>query len=96
MNFPGSSPRACDALVDAYQATAAEVAARVGGVTVFVTHRLSTVRLADHVVVLGEGRAVEQGTHDDLVARGGRYAALWAMQARACGPCDAASGSRGP
>lgn len=83
-------------LVDAYQGTAREVAARAGGVTIFVTHRLSTVRLADHVVVLCEGRVVEQGTHDELVARGGRYAELWSMQARAYGPGDAPTGSRGP
>ena len=70
-------------LVDAYREVAAEVAATVGGVTLFVTHRMSTVRLADLVVVLDDGRVVEQGTHDSLVAAGGRYADLWAMQSRA-------------
>ncbi|MCC2334907.1 ABC transporter ATP-binding protein [Cellulomonas wangsupingiae] len=70
-------------LVDAYREVAAEVAATVGGVTLFVTHRMSTVRLADLVVVLDHGRVVEQGTHDGLVAAGGRYADLWAMQSRA-------------
>jgi ATP-binding cassette subfamily B protein len=70
-------------LVDAYQATAADVAARVGGVTLFVTHRMSTVRLADRIVVLDAGRVVEHGTHAELVAAGGRYAELWALQARA-------------
>ena len=70
-------------LVDAYQATAADVAARVGGVTIFVTHRLSTVRLADRIVVLADGRVVEQGSHADLLRSGGRYADLWAMQSRA-------------
>jgi ATP-binding cassette subfamily B protein len=70
-------------LVDAYQATAAQVAAEVGGVTVFVTHRLSTVRLADRIVVLEGGRVVEQGSHAELLALGGRYAGLWALQARA-------------
>ncbi|MBO9555880.1 ABC transporter ATP-binding protein [Cellulomonas sp.] len=70
-------------LVDAYQATAAEVAATVGGVTVFVTHRMSTVRLADRIVVLDGGRVVEHGTHADLLAAGGRYADLWSLQARA-------------
>ncbi|MEV6930135.1 ABC transporter ATP-binding protein [Dactylosporangium sp. NPDC051485] len=70
-------------LVDAYQAMAKEVAVMVGGVTLFVTHRLSTVRLADLVVVLDGGRIVEQGTHDELVALDGRYAQLYASQARA-------------
>jgi len=70
-------------LVDAYQATAADVAARVGGVTIFVTHRLSTVRLADRIVVLADGRVVEQGSHAELLRSGGRYADLWALQSRA-------------
>lgn len=70
-------------LVDAYQSSAAEIAARVGGVTLFVTHRLSTVRPADRIVVLDAGRVVEHGTHAELVAAGGRYAGLWALQARA-------------
>ncbi len=70
-------------LVDAYQATAAEVAAVVGGVTIFVTHRLSTVRLADQVVVLDAGRVAEQGSHADLVAADGPYAHLWSLQSRA-------------
>ena len=70
-------------LVDAYQETAQEVATTVGGVTVFVTHRLSTVQLAERIVVLHGGRVVEQGTHAELLAAGGRYAALWELQARA-------------
>ncbi len=46
-----------------------------------VAHRLSTVRGCDRIVTVEEGRIAEQGTHDDLIRLGGRYAALWRMQA---------------
>lgn len=67
---------------DTYQATSAEVAARVGGVTIFVSHRMSTARMADLIVVLDTGRVGEIGTHDELMASGGHYAQLYAMQSR--------------
>lgn len=55
---------------------------RSGRTTMVIAHRLSTVRDADLIVVLEQGRLVEQGTHDQLVSRGGRYAELWAAQSR--------------
>ncbi len=51
-----------------------------GRTSVVIAHSLSTVRDSDLIVVLDDGRIVEQGTHDDLVAQGGRYAAMWKAQ----------------
>ena len=47
-----------------------------GRTTIAIAHRLSTVRDADQIVVLDGGRVVERGTHDELLAAGGRYATL--------------------
>jgi ATP-binding cassette subfamily B protein len=54
-----------------------------GGVTLLVSHRFSTVRMADLIVVLDGARLVELGSHADLVARGGQYAELYGIQAAA-------------
>ena len=48
-----------------------------------VSHRFSSVRSADRIYELHEGRVVEQGTHDDLLALGGLYADLFTLQASA-------------
>ncbi|CAN5461392.1 ABC transporter ATP-binding protein [soil metagenome] len=53
-----------------------------GRMAVVISHRFSTVRMADRIVVLGQGKVLEEGTHDDLVARGGLYAELFEMQAQ--------------
>jgi ATP-binding cassette subfamily B protein len=47
----------------------------------FISHRFSTVRMADRIMVLENGRIAEQGSHQQLVALGGRYAAMFEMQA---------------
>jgi ATP-binding cassette subfamily B protein len=52
-----------------------------GRMAVVISHRFSTVRMADRIVVLTKGEIVEQGTHDQLVASGGLYAELFSMQA---------------
>ncbi|WP_367401319.1 ABC transporter ATP-binding protein [Paraconexibacter antarcticus] len=60
-----------------------------GRTTIVIAHRLSTVRHADRIHVLEAGRVVEAGTHDELVAAGGRYAGLWAVQTGEAGPAAA-------
>ena len=54
--------------------------------TLVIAHRLSTIEHADQVLVLEQGRLVEQGTHAELLARGGLYAHLHRMQFRELGP----------
>jgi ATP-binding cassette, subfamily B, bacterial len=72
-------------LFDRYAESARAVAAATGGVAVFVSHRFSTVRMAELIVVVDGGRIVERGSHDELVALGGTYAELFALQAAAYG-----------
>jgi ATP-binding cassette, subfamily B, bacterial len=58
-------------------------AARGPGITILVSHRFSTVRMADLIVVLDGARVAEVGTHEDLMARGGPYSELYGLQAAA-------------
>src|ERR1051326_6592478 len=52
-----------------------------GRMAVIISHRFSTVRMADRIVVLTQGQVVEEGTHHELLARGGLYAELFTLQA---------------
>jgi ATP-binding cassette subfamily B protein len=54
-----------------------------GKSAVFISHRFSTVRLANRIIVLENGTVLEEGTHAELLARGGRYAELFSLQAEA-------------
>ena len=45
-----------------------------------IAHRLSTIAQMDRIVVMDEGRIIEDGTHEDLLAKGGLYAQLWSRQ----------------
>jgi ATP-binding cassette subfamily B protein len=58
-------------------------AVRGDQITLLVSHRFSTVRMADTIVVLDGARVVETGSHDELMARGGQYAELYGIQAAA-------------
>src|SRR6185503_4401437 len=53
-----------------------------GRTSILISHRFPTVRMAERILVLEAGRIIEQGTHAALVAKGGRYAHLFSLQAK--------------
>lgn len=71
------------ALFGRYAEAARRSATRTGTITLLVSHRFSTVRMADLIVVLEAGRVRESGSHEELMALGGLYAELYELQARA-------------
>ena len=52
-----------------------------GKMALLISHRFSTVRMADRIVVLADGRVAEHGSHTDLLHRGGEYAEMFELQA---------------
>ena len=71
------------ALFERYAGAAAATGAATGAITVLVSHRFSTVRMADLIMVVNDGGLAEVGTHAELIARGGLYSELFELQARA-------------
>jgi ATP-binding cassette subfamily B protein len=68
-------------LFSSYADAAKLSAERVGAITILVSHRLTTALMADRIVLLDDGRILEQGSHAELMALGGRYAELFTLQA---------------
>jgi ATP-binding cassette, subfamily B, bacterial len=71
------------ALFERYAAAARAEGDEAGRITIFVSHRFSTVRMADLIIVLDGAHLVEAGSHDELMARRGPYWELYGIQAAA-------------
>jgi ATP-binding cassette subfamily B protein len=76
-------PQAEHDLFQGYAEEARRNAEASGAITVFVSHRFSTVRMADLIVVVGDGKLLEVGDHETLLERGGTYAEMFTLQANA-------------
>ena len=66
-----------------YQLNHAMLSATKDKTVIFISHRLSTTRLADHIIMLEKGRIVERGNHEQLLQANGKYAEMWRVQAGA-------------
>lgn len=70
-------------LFDRFHGAAREAALQTGAITILISHRFSTVRMADLILVVADGLVAESGTHDALMQLDGLYAELYELQARA-------------
>jgi ATP-binding cassette, subfamily B, bacterial len=70
-------------LFESWLTRARRLGENMGAITILISHRLSTVRRADRIIVLADGRLVEQGSHRELLQLGGLYAELFRLQAAA-------------
>ncbi len=66
-----------------YQLNHAMLSATKDKTVIFISHRLSTTRLADRIIMMEQGRIVEQGSHRELLEKNGKYAQMWRVQAGA-------------
>lgn len=66
-----------------YQLNQTMLSATENKTVIFISHRLSTTRLADRIIMLENGTIVEQGTHNELLEQNGKYAQMWKVQAGA-------------
>ncbi|MDE6674690.1 MAG: ATP-binding cassette domain-containing protein, partial [Acetatifactor sp.] len=66
-----------------YQLNHAMLKATEDKTVIFISHRLSTTRLADYIIMLEKGQIAEQGTHEELLQMKGKYAQMWRVQAGA-------------
>lgn len=53
-----------------------------GNTAIYISHRLASTRFCDRVILLGEGKVLEEGTHEELMERGGKYAELFGIQSK--------------
>lgn len=75
-------PAAEHALYERYSGAARHIAGN-GGITILVSHRFSSVSMADHIIVIENGQVTETGTHAELIRHGGTYATMYMRQAAA-------------
>ena len=66
-----------------YQLNHAMLTATKDKTVIFISHRLSTTRIADRIIMLEDGCIVEQDSHEELLAKNGKYAQMWKVQAGA-------------